>query len=1013
MSTIKQSFGADGTFTAPATMLGSTVGLDIRGAPGVGGPGGIPGGPGAQVVGSVALSPGDTLTIHVGQYGGAGYTTGGTGGTSGSGIQGGNGGGSSAALNSSAALLAVAAGGGGGAGGPLAILSGAGGFAGSPIGGDGFVGNPTSGTPSGGGPGGGASGATPGLAGGAGTGGSGTAGSAGSSGGNGGNGGSDSSDLGGGGGGGGAGYAGGGGGGAGGTFSTGGGGGGGSSFAQSPFFGANYFGFATTEPNNGVVIVSYTVADAPLKPTNLAPAGNPSLIADFDLGFTASWQYNPDTDSGTQSAYAFKRVHAGTPQWWNATTVAWVGSEVWNTSSVSDVVFPSGNWTTVNSWQVSVATQGSNGVKGPYSDQIILDSEVAITVTVISPGSIVTTPNPTINWVATFGSFGPQTAFRVVTYTQAQTLLAGFVPGVTPPVDDSGSVSSPTTSYSVATTLLNETEYVSYVALVGTPSTHQSLFTPVTYTLVFFAPNVPVLTAVPDVADTGMAIVDLFATQGNDNPLSFQDSTFVGGIGDWAATSPQTITATSVIPTFSGAQLTFCGKLTSTTSGTFTAHTATGLLGVPAAAGGHFSFVASLFPAGAPAGILNGHGNPTPRSFAVGVNWYNLSGTQIGSTVFGSTVTESLTGFTQAVLTNTVAPSGSFTCALVVEVLSCGAPLTTPGAITITHGGTPASTSYSYRVTALNAYGDTLPGSISTTATGPVTLSGTNTNILNWTAVTGATAYRVYRTAGGATQGVIATPTTNTATDTGIVADGTVVPTVNTTAEVHLIIEAAGPYAGSVTTWSPGGFIGNVSVEFEYSDDGGTTWLDVRDGALVHTGVGNQSTLVDYEAPLNAPRDYRARAWAVSQGQMVMSQWASVIPVTLTGDRWWMLDPLNPETAFSFLGQGASPGTAIQFDKADVQGEFQTLGNDTYTIVRGDSIQEEFDLPLLFLDTASWEAFDSLRSSKVTVLIKSAWEGHLFYVALGPARPRQVQDRANMTDPISLCTVHCYPVAIP
>jgi hypothetical protein len=99
---------------------------------------------------------------------------------------------------------------------------------------------------------------------------------------------------------------------------------------------------------------------------------------------------------------------------------------------------------------------------------------------------------------------------------------------------------------------------------------------------------------------------------------------------------------------------------------------------------------------------------------------------------------------------------------------------TAPSAPVITNGGTPGSTTYGYKIVAHYGNGGTTALTAEgTTATGNATLSGTNYNIITWSAVTGATSYKVYRTTGGATQGLIATITgAVTTNDTGIVATG-------------------------------------------------------------------------------------------------------------------------------------------------------------------------------------------------------------------------------------------------
>lgn len=67
----------------------------------------------------------------------------------------------------------------------------------------------------------------------------------------------------------------------------------------------------------------------------------------------------------------------------------------------------------------------------------------------------------------------------------------------------------------------------------------------------------------------------------------------------------------------------------------------------------------------------------------------------------------------------------------------------------VTHGGTLGSTAYGYVITALNALGETTVSPEGQSAFGSATLSGTNWNIISWSAVEHCTGYRIYRITGG------------------------------------------------------------------------------------------------------------------------------------------------------------------------------------------------------------------------------------------------------------------------
>ena len=101
-------------------------------------------------------------------------------------------------------------------------------------------------------------------------------------------------------------------------------------------------------------------------------------------------------------------------------------------------------------------------------------------------------------------------------------------------------------------------------------------------------------------------------------------------------------------------------------------------------------------------------------------------------------------------------------------------------ATTATTGGTglAASTAYFYKVTALGVSGESLGSNEVSVTTG---LGATNSNTLSWSAVVGATGYRVYRgTAVGAESVYYAPGNVLTYVDTGAASTVGTVPTTNT-----------------------------------------------------------------------------------------------------------------------------------------------------------------------------------------------------------------------------------------
>lgn len=125
--------------------------------------------------------------------------------------------------------------------------------------------------------------------------------------------------------------------------------------------------------------------------------------------------------------------------------------------------------------------------------------------------------------------------------------------------------------------------------------------------------------------------------------------------------------------------------------------------------------------------------------------------------------------------------------------------LVTPQAPAVAVVGTPGVTTYTYEVTALDGTGETLPSSTTSNTTGNATLNTTNYNAVTWGLVPGALSYNVYRTAGGAAQGLIGNVLAGQAlqlNDTALVA-GAAAPAANTTGQLQ--VNGAAVVAGATT----------------------------------------------------------------------------------------------------------------------------------------------------------------------------------------------------------------------
>lgn len=369
------AFSADGTLQSYVVPAGITSLLvTLTGGQGGGGFGGG----GASVQGRLAVTPGETLRILVGQRGlntgGGGSGYGALGGDSGGPHPGGEGGGQSIIFQGGLgrANQRAVAGGGGGQGGLTNGVIGLGGNAGVTVGGAGSGGT----SAAGGGPG------STALASGGTASGSGAPGNGGVD--SGGRGGTGAGVYGSGGGGGGGYY-----GGAGGAASTtgagiGGGGGGGSS----------YTGGLTSATSLGVFTgPGYVLIDIPNQ-TPYAPTLNaPANAATIDRGIsqTFSWTFADPVAGDSQSAYEFRVAAVGSGMFTSTGKV--VTTDQFRTFTAGSL--------TAGSFEWQVRTYDSSDVVGPWSpSSTFTAADLPATPSITGPVSPVTAPAQVVTWTA-------------------------------------------------------------------------------------------------------------------------------------------------------------------------------------------------------------------------------------------------------------------------------------------------------------------------------------------------------------------------------------------------------------------------------------------------------------------------------------------------------------------------------------------------------------------------------------------------------------------------------------
>ena len=182
-----------------------------------------------------------------------------------------------------------------------------------------------------------------------------------------------------------------------------------------------------------------------------------------------------------------------------------------------------------------------------------------------------------------------------------------------------------------------------------------------------------------------------------------------------------------------------------------------------------------------------------------------------------------------------------------------------PSAPTVTNVGTAGVTTYSYTITAVSATGgESTASTAGTTATGNATLSSTNYNAITWTPVAGAVSYKVYRTVGGATQGLLATTGSTYYFDQGAAGSGSA-PTSDTTGSLNVtgnsLFKPATNGASAFKVQNAAGSVdlfaidtsGNGAISIQAAADSGTISIGTANSVAVTIGKsGGTGTLTVY-----------------------------------------------------------------------------------------------------------------------------------------------------------------------
>jgi hypothetical protein len=306
---------------------------------------------------------------------------------------------------------------------------------------------------------------------------------------------------------------------------------------------------------------------------------------------------------------------------------------------------------------------------------IVLSTAAAVTGTAINLGvgsPFTTTNKPSIGWVYLDPDGDAQERAWVRVFTQAQTVAVGFSPDTTTPFVDSGEMFTSATGFITSIPFAQNTNYVPYVKVAdaGSSGRYSAWAAGPVFSiapsagLLFDPPQTPSMTATPDSVNNRVAL----AVSGFDNDLTRNQSSFESSIYGWEGETNCNVSRDTTQFLHGLASM----KMSSAAAGDMGAHT----LGTQFATGtptltGWQNALVKVTPGLTYTALASFRAAASGRSCRVDIKWYGPTGTYI-STSTGATITDTTTGWTQAVNTVT-APVGAAFAGVAAWVLATGA----------------------------------------------------------------------------------------------------------------------------------------------------------------------------------------------------------------------------------------------------------------------------------------------------------------------------------------------------
>lgn len=295
--------------------------------------------------------------------------------------------------------------------------------------------------------------------------------------------------------------------------------------------------------------------------------------------------------------------------------------------------------------------------------ELYLDFDIRTlpTVTPVTVTGNDSSTSPTVDWTFNANADGDkQKQYRVKVFSAAQYGAAGFNPETSVPVWDSGNLTGSATSAVVGASLLNGVTYKAYVRVaIDVNGIWWTGYTASSAFVIQLTPlPTPTMTVTPET--TVPQYRNRIAVQANINALSAQDASADDaalGVGGWTAWFNGSVARSTAQQAYGLASL----AMTATAAGNVGIRTATGVSSYRVRPLQQYTAVANFRAA------------TTARDTNAGMQFNDITGTPIGSVVYGTNIADSTANFNTQAFYTVVAPANAWSVTIYLRVVAAAA----------------------------------------------------------------------------------------------------------------------------------------------------------------------------------------------------------------------------------------------------------------------------------------------------------------------------------------------------